>query len=140
MIKKTAVNLDSLPFPQASFNRAVEVALGGIRLLFISGTASVGPRRQTMSAGNFEAQARQTYKNIKDILKSRKLKVQDVVKWKIYLKDIDKYYERFNRIRDNFFKENRVTRRDMGASACVEAKLCRKDLLVEIEAIALKEK
>lgn len=139
-MKKTAINLDSLPAPQASFNRAVEVDLGKFKLLIVSGTASVGPKRQTMYSGNFQAQTRQTYKNIKDILTSRNFKIKDVVKWKIYLKNINKYYQRFNRIRNNFFKENRVSRIDMGASACVEAKLCRKDLLVEIEATALREK
>lgn len=139
-MKKTAINLDSLPCPESSFNRAVEVDIGKFKLLFISGTASVGPKRQTMYPKNFAAQARHTYKNIKDILTSRGFKIEDVVKWKIYLKDMDKYYQKFNRVRDTFFKENRVSRIDMGASACVEAKLCRKDLLVEIEATALKEK
>lgn len=138
-MKKTAINLDSLPAPEASFNRAVEINFGKFKLLIISGTASVGPRRQTMYKRNFEAQARHTYKNIKDILISRGFKIRDVVKWKVYLKDIKKYYKRFNKVRDGFFKENRVSRKDVGASACVQAKLCREDLLVEIEATALKQ-
>lgn len=140
MMKKTAINLNSLPAPQTSFNRALEIDFGKYKLLIISGTASVGSKCQTMYKGNFEAQARHTYKNIKDILTARGFKVSDVIKWKIYLKDIDKYYARFNKVRDNFFKENRVLRKDMGASVCVQAELCRKDLLVEIEVIALKEK
>lgn len=139
-MKKTAINLDFLPAPQASFNRAIEIGLGRFKLLFISGTASVGAKRQTMYRGNFQAQTRHTYKNIKDILDSRGLKIKDVVSWRVYLKDIGKYYRVFNRIRDSFFKENKVSRMNMGSSTCVEAKLCRKDLLVEIEAMALKEK
>lgn len=138
-MKKTAINLKSLPAPQASFNRAVEIDFGKYQLLLISGTASVGPRRQTMYAGDFAAQARHTYKNIKNILTKQGFKVADVIKWSIYLKDIDKYYARFNKVRDTFFRNNNVARKDMGASACVEAKLCRKDLLIEIEAIALKK-
>lgn len=139
-MKKTAINLDSLPAPSASFNRAVEVDLGKCKLLFISGTASVGPKLKTLHKGDFEAQTKHMYKNIKDILTSRGFKVKDVIKWKVYLKDITKYYNRFNKVRDSFFKENNVLRKDVGASACVEAKLCREDLLVEIESMALKEK
>lgn len=139
-MKKIAINLDFLPEPRASFNRAVGIDFGKYQLLIISGTASVGPKRETMYPGNFESQAKHTYKNIKDILTSRGFKVRDVIKWKIYLKDINKYYERFNKARDTFFKENGVLRKDIGASTCVEAKLCRKDLLVEIEAMALIEK
>ncbi len=140
MMEKTAINLKSLPAPQASFNRAIEIDFGKYKLLIISGTSSVGSKRQTMYKGNFEAQSRHTYKNIKDILVSRGFKVRDVIKWKIYLKDIKRHYARFNKVRNNFFKENKVLRKDMGASVCVQAELCRKDLLVEIEAMALKKK
>lgn len=140
MMEKTIINLKSLPSPQASFNRALEINLGKYKLLIISGTASVGASRQTMYAGNFEAQVRHTYKNIKDILTARNFKVSNVIKWKIYLKNIKKHYGSFNKARDNFFKENKVSRKDMGASTCIQAKLCRNDLLVEVEAMALKEK
>lgn len=138
-MKKNAINLDSLPVPEASFNRALEIDFGKYKLLIISGTSSVGSKCETMYKGNFEAQARHTYKNIKDILTARGFKVSDVFKWKVYLKDIDKYYAPFNKIRDVFFKENKILRKDMGASVCVEARLCRKDLLIEIEAMAIKE-
>ncbi len=139
-MKKTAINLSSLPAPAASFNRALELDFGGHKLLIISGTASVGPKCRTMHKGKFDLQARQAYKNIKDILINRGLKVKDVVKWTIYLKNIDKDYALFNKVRDQFFKENKAARKDMGASVCVQAKLCRKDLLVEIEATALTKK
>jgi len=137
-MKKTAVNLISLPSPKAGFNRAVLVEFGSYSFLIISGTASVGPRRQTMHKGDFLRQAKQTYKNIKNILASRGFKVADVIKWKIYLKDIKKHYSLFNKARDDFFRQNKVSRKDMGASVCVQAELCRDDLLVEIEAVAFR--
>lgn len=139
-MRKTAINLDSLPAPEVSFNRALEIKFGKFKLLIIAGTASVGPRRQTMYPKDFERQAKHTYKNIKDILTSRGFGVKDVIKWRIYLKDINKYYKKFNKARDSFFKENKVSREEMGASTCIQAKLCREDLLVEIEATALREK
>ena len=118
----------------------MELEIGKMRILIISGTSSVGPDRKTMYPGDFEAQARYTYKNIKDILKHRNFEVKDVIRWRIYLKDIKAHYARFNKIRDDFFKENGLKREDLAPSTCVEAKLCREELSVEIEAIAVKEK
>ncbi len=43
-------------------------------------------------------------------------------------------------MRNEFFKENGIERKEMAPSTCVEAKLCREDLSIEIEAIAIKEK
>lgn len=117
----------------------MELEMGKIKVLIISGTSSVGPGRKTMYPGNFEAQARHTYKNIKDILKHRNFEVKDVVRWRIYLKDIRAHYARFNKIRDGFFRKNGIKRKDMAPSTCVEAKLCREELSVEIEAVAVKE-
>lgn len=57
----------------------------------------------------------------------------------VYLKNIDKHYSCFNKVRDEFFKENDIAREHSGASTCVEARLCRDNLLIEIEAVALKE-
>jgi len=92
-----------------------------------------------MHPGDCEAQARYTYKNIKDILSSKGFGIRDVVKWTIFLRDISAQYETFNKIRDEFFRENNVGRKEMAASTCVEAKLCREDLTVEIEAVAVRE-
>jgi hypothetical protein len=43
MLEKIPINPESLPEPRASFNRALKLNLGSAKLLFISGTASVGP-------------------------------------------------------------------------------------------------
>ena len=80
-----------------------------------------------------------TYKNIKDLLTSRGFMVKDVIRWRVYLSDITKYYDRFDKMRDEFFKANGITRETLAPSSCVEAKLCREDLTVEIEAVAAKE-
>ncbi len=139
MIKKTPFNIDTLPAPEAGFPRGMELKTGNMRILIISGTSSVGPKCETMYPGDFEAQARHTLKNIKDLLSSRGFEVRDVIRWRIYLSDIAKYYDRFNKIRDEYFLNNGITRENMAASSCVEAKICREDLTVEIEADALRE-
>ena len=52
-----------------------------------------------------------------------------------YLRDIDRDYEAFNEERTAFFKAQGLD--PLPASTGIEAKLCRPELLVEIEAIAM---
>ena len=137
-LRKTPINPEHLPAPKASFNRAFEISFGEYTLLSVSGTASVGPECQTMYPDDFNAQVEQTYKNIMGILAERNFSLYDVVKWRVYLKDISLYYDNFNVARDTFFKRHNIDRDGIGASVCVEAKLCREDLLVEIELDLLK--
>ena len=135
-MKTTPFNVDSLPAPDASFSRGLELTLGDHRVIFISGTASVGPQTQTMYPRDFEKQVRHTYKNIADLLGSRDASFNHVVKWNVYLRDMANYDE-YCRLREEIFAEHGVEREHYAASTCVEARLCREDLQVEIEAIAV---
>ena len=91
-----------------------------------------------MHPNNFKAQVEQAYDNIFRLLLIRGFKIEDVIKWRVYLRDIRKHYREFNLYRNDFFRKHSIKRHHFGASVCVEAKLCRKELLVEIEAEALK--
>lgn len=137
-MKKEAINPPFLPAPVAAFNRAYEVTFDNCIWLSISGTASVGPECQTLHVGDFKKQVEQTYANIKGILDLRGFKITDIFKWRVYLKDIDRYYDEYNQYRDAFFAANNISREDMGASVCIEAKICREELLIEIEAEAVR--
>ena len=52
-----------------------------------------------------------------------------------YLRDIDRDYAAFNEERTAFFKQQQLD--PLPASTGIQAKLCRPELLVEIEAIAM---
>jgi enamine deaminase RidA (YjgF/YER057c/UK114 family) len=119
----------------SAFSRGTEVDLGSVRLLFVSGTASVGPKGETLHAGNFRTQARQAFQNARAVLNSAGADWHDVVKATIFLKDIAAYYPAFNDVRCAYFK--RVGLKVYPASTCVEAALCRDELLVEMELIAV---
>jgi 2-iminobutanoate/2-iminopropanoate deaminase len=54
-----------------------------------------------------------------------------------YLRDIERDYAEFNRIRTEFFKQQGLN--PLPASTGIQAILCRPDLLIEIEAIAIWE-
>ena len=119
----------------SSFSRGMRLDLGNISVLLISGTASVGPNGETLHAGDLRAQTRRTYANITALLASEGATWKDVVRTTCYLRDIDRDYAAFNEERTEFYKSQELD--PLPASTGIEAKLCRPDLLVEIEAIAL---
>jgi len=118
-----------------SFSRGIKVDLGKATFIFISGTASVDEKGRTAHAGDFAGQAKRTFNNITALLKSQGANWQDVIYTRCYLKDIEKDYDKFNEARNQFYKDQKLN--PFPASACVEAKLCRSELLVEIEALAI---
>ena len=59
----------------------------------------------------------------------------DIVRTTCYLRDIERDYEAFNEERTAFFKEQGLD--PLPASTGIQAILCRPELLIEIEAIAM---
>ena len=119
----------------SSFSRGIRLDLGGVTVLLISGTASVGPNGETLHVGDFRAQTRQTYANITSLLASEGATWKDIVRTTCYLRDIDRDYAAFNEERTAFYASQGLD--PLPASTGIQAILCRPDLLVEIEAIAV---
>jgi 2-iminobutanoate/2-iminopropanoate deaminase len=108
---------------------------GGAVMLLISGTASIDEHGATVHVGDFRAQCRRTFQNITALLASEGVSWKDIVRTTCYLRDIDRDYVQFNEERTAFYEEQGLD--PLPASTGVQAKLCRPELLVEIEAIAM---
>ena len=119
----------------SSFSRGMRIDIGNIVILLISGTASIDEQGRSVHIGDFRAQMRRTYKNITALLAAEGATWHDIVRTTCYLRDIDRDYAEFNEERTAFFKEQRLD--PLPASTGIEAKLCRPELLVEMEAIAM---
>lgn len=119
----------------SSFSRGLRIPLGAVDLLLISGTASVDEEGRTVHTGDFRAQLWRTYRNITCLLESEGATWHDVVRTTCYLRDIERDYKDFNEIRTAFFTWLKLD--PLPASTGIQARLCREDLLVEIEAIAI---
>jgi 2-iminobutanoate/2-iminopropanoate deaminase len=119
----------------SSFSRGMRIDLNGLTILLISGTASIDEYGKSAHIGDFRAQMRRTLQNITGLLESEGCTWHDIVRTSCYLRDIDRDYEAFNEERTAFFKEQGLD--PLPASTGIEAKLCRPELLVEIEAIAM---
>ena len=122
----------------SSFSRGLRLEFGQISVLLISGTASIGPNGETLHVGDPRAQTRRTFANIAELLASEGATWHDIVRTSCYLRDIDRDYAEFNEERTRFFAEQGLD--PLPASTGIEAKLCRPELLVEMEAIAMFKK
>jgi 2-iminobutanoate/2-iminopropanoate deaminase len=120
----------------SAFTRGLRVDLpGGVTQLLISGTASVGAHGETLHEGDFRAQLWRTYRNITQLLESEGATWHDIVRTTCYLRDIERDYKEFNSIRNEFFHALGLD--PFPASTGIQARICRSDLLVEIEALAI---
>ncbi|MCP4249768.1 MAG: RidA family protein [bacterium] len=112
----------------------MRVELDGCTMLFISGTASVDEQGRSVHPGDLPAQTRRALTNIQGLLESEGADWHDIVRTTCYLADF-RAYGAFNEVRNAFYTEQGLD--PLPASTCVEARLCRQELLVEIEAIAI---
>ena len=119
----------------SSFSRGMRIDLNGVTILLISGTASIDEHGVSVHIGDFRAQMRRTLDNITGLLESEGCTWHDIVRTTCYLRDIDRDYEAFNEERTAFFKEQGLD--PLPASTGIQAILCRPELLIEIEAIAM---
>jgi enamine deaminase RidA (YjgF/YER057c/UK114 family) len=119
----------------SSFSRALRLDLGGYKVLVISGTASVNEEGQAEYIGDFKAQLWRTYSNITNLLNAEGMSWHDVVRTTNYLRDIERDYGEFNKIRTSFFRWLGLD--PLPAATGIQVRLCWETLLVEIEAYAI---
>ena len=129
--------LNEAPAYGSAFSRGLRLDLRGITILLISGTARVDEQGRTVHVGDFGAQTWRTYRNITALRGAEGATWKDVVRTTCYLRDIERDYEAFNEIRTQFFKEQGLD--PLPASTGIQAILCRPDLLIEMEAMAIFE-
>ncbi|MGO8787129.1 MAG: Rid family hydrolase [Terriglobia bacterium] len=129
---------EAFDYPKpSSFSRGLRLDIKGITILLISGTASVDEYGRSIHIGDFRAQTWRTYQNITKLLEAEGATWKDIVRTTCYLRDIERDYEVFNEVRTQFFKQQELD--PLPASTGIQAILCRPDLLIEMEAMAIFE-
>ena len=119
----------------SSFSRALRLDFGDYKVLLISGTASVNEEGKAEHIGDFNAQLWRTYVNITNLLAAEDMSWHDVVRTTNYLRDIERDYSEFNKIRTTFYSWLNLD--PLPASTGIQARLCWETLLIEIEAYAI---
>ena len=123
---KRVIQTEKAPKAIGPYSQAIQAG----NLLFLSGQIPIDPTTGELVKGDIQKQTRQILQNIKGVLESQKLKMEDVVKVTIFLKDMGNFNQ-VNEIYSGYFPSSPPAR-----STLEVAKLPR-DAGIEIEAIAL---
>lgn len=122
---KKVVNTDKAPQAIGPYSQAI-LANG---MLFISGQIPINPETGEIVEG-IENQTRQVLNNLKAIIEKENLDLDNVVKCTVFLKNMDDF-AKMNEVYAEFFVE------EPPARAAVEVSRLPRDVMVEIEAIAI---
>lgn len=98
-------------------------------MLFASGQIPIIPETGELQTGNIKAQAEQVMKNIGEILKEAGSDYEKVVKTTCFLAEMSDFAD-FNSVYEKYFTGK-------PARSCVAVKQLPKDVLCEVEVIAL---
>ena len=125
-MKKRVIQTERAPKAIGPYSQAVQAG----NFLFLSGQIPLDPKTGELVRGDIVQQTQQVLENIKGVLESQKLGMEDVVKVTIFLKDIGNF-NRVNEVYGTYFPSSPPAR------STVEVARLPRDVEIEIEAIAL---
>ena len=119
------------PDPYEPFRLALGYRVGD--MLYVSGQAAISPEGEIVGAGDFDAQADQTFRNLERVLKAGGSSLANVVKVTIFLTDMANF-PKIVELRGKWFTP------PYPADTIVEVtSLALPELMIEIEAIAVAD-
>ncbi|BAZ29142.1 YjgF-like protein [Cylindrospermum sp. NIES-4074] len=126
---RKVIRTDAAPAPVGPYNQAI--AASG-QLLFVAGQIALHPTTgQIIGEGDVVKQTEQVMANLEAILTAGGVTFQDVVKTTVFLADMNDFAA-VNAVYAKYFSEDTAP-----ARACVEVSRLPKNVLVEIDCIAV---
>ncbi|YAF93898.1 MAG: RidA family protein [Nodularia sp. CChRGM 3473] len=128
-MSKKVIRTDSAPAPVGPYNQAI--AASG-QMVFVAGQIALDPNTgEIVGMGDVQQQAKQVMANLEAILQAAGAKFGDVVKTTVFLADMNDFAA-VNAVYAQYFEEATAP-----ARACVQVSRLPKDVLVEIDCIAV---
>ena len=128
-MNKQVINTDLAPAPVGPYNQAIS-ASG--QMLFVSGQIPLNPTNgELIGPGDITQQTQQVLTNLKAILTAAGLTCENVVKTTVFLADMNDFAT-MNAVYSQYFAEATAP-----ARACVQVSRLPKDVLIEIDCIAV---
>ncbi|SFN25289.1 2-iminobutanoate/2-iminopropanoate deaminase [Izhakiella capsodis] len=123
------ISTENAPAAIGPYVQAVDLG----NMIMTSGQIPVDPKTGLV-ADDIAAQTRQSLANVKAIIEAAGLKVGDIVKTTVFVKDLNDFAI-VNSTYEAFFNQHQAS---FPARSCVEVARLPKDVKIEIEAIALR--
>jgi 2-iminobutanoate/2-iminopropanoate deaminase len=123
---KRVIQTEKAPRSIGPYSQAIQAG----NFLFLSGQIPLDPRTGESVKGDIQQQTQQVLENIKGVLESQKLGMENVVKTTIFLQDIGNFNQ-VNEVYATYFPSSPPAR------STVEVAKLPRDADIEIEAIAL---
>ncbi len=120
------ISTDKAPAAIGPYSQAVKCG----NVIYTSGAIPVDPASGNVVAGGAAQQAEQAIKNLAEVLKGAGASLENVVKTTVFIKDMNDFAA-INEVYKKFFTDNYPAR------SCVEVARLPKDVLIEIECIAV---
>jgi 2-iminobutanoate/2-iminopropanoate deaminase len=114
----------------AGFSQAWRVDGAG-SIVFVSGQAPISADGQLVGEGDFEAQVRQVFSNLRTVVEQAGGGLEAVVKLTVFLTDMTRLRD-YTRIKGEFFTGGQPASTAVGVTA-----LARPEMMVEVEALAV---
>lgn len=122
--------ISTLDAPKAIGPYSQAIIASGSKMLFISGQIPLDPKTMQVESTEVVAQTRLVLKNLQAILKEAQADISSVVKTTVYLKSMDDF-AKVNEEYEKLFTHHKPAR------VCIEVARLPRDVLVEIDAIAV---
>ncbi|CAO3636801.1 unnamed protein product [Cunninghamella blakesleeana] len=122
------VQTDSAPAALGPYSQAIKVN----GFVYTSGQIPLDPTTGQIVEGGIAAQTRQTLKNLEAVLKASGSDINKVIKTTVFIKNMDDFVN-INEVYAQTFSNHQPAR------SCVEVARLPKDVLIEIEAVALHD-
>ena len=123
---KKVISTDQAPAAIGPYSQAIEVN----GMVYTSGVIPVVPATGEIPEGSVE-QAKQAFTNLSNLLQAAGTSMEQVVKTTVFIKEMNDFAA-INEVYAQFFTG------EFPARSCVEVARLPKDVLLEIEAIAIK--
>lgn len=128
MTSKKVILTDKAPAPVGPYSQAIQAG----EFLFIAGQIPANPSTGAIIRGDIQNATKQVMENLKAIVEEAGYSMDDLVRCRVYLKNMDEF-KQMNEIYGSFFGEKPPAR------AAIEVARLPLDVDVEISAIAWKE-
>jgi 2-iminobutanoate/2-iminopropanoate deaminase len=124
---KEMISTKNAPGAIGPYSQAVKVG----NTLFLSGQIPIDPKTGQVNAGSIEEQTKLVPENLKGLLASNNMSMNDVVSTTVFLKDLNDF-SRMNAVYGSYFDDKPPAR------ATIQVARLPRDVSAEIPAIAMK--